>query len=127
MEFRSVTIRSRCRTGENVRRAHGHLRWIQSSANGSFERRSRVESQGAVDVGIWGWACRGQGDRQVATSRASHHVRARISKKSRDGGLGYPVLALPHRKNSSEERRLGPECVSTCRSRWSPYHKKKNK
>src|SRR3546814_19161620 len=84
MEFRSVTIRSRCRTGENVRRAHGHLRWIQSSANGSFERRSRVESQGAVDVGIWGWACRGQGDRQVATSRASHHVRARISKKSRD-------------------------------------------
>src|SRR3546814_19948717 len=22
----------------------------------------------------------------------------------------------------SEERRLGTECVSTCRSRWSPYH-----
>src|SRR3546814_19630964 len=28
----------------------------------------------------------------------------------------------------SEERRVGKECVSTCRSRWSPYHyKKKNK
>src|SRR3546814_11174454 len=25
----------------------------------------------------------------------------------------------------SEERRVGKECVSTCRSRWSPYHKKK--
>src|SRR3546814_18515208 len=25
----------------------------------------------------------------------------------------------------SEERRGGKECVSTCRSRWSPYHKKK--
>src|SRR3546814_11927733 len=25
----------------------------------------------------------------------------------------------------SEERRVGTECVSTCRSRWSPYHKKK--
>src|SRR3546814_15356238 len=24
----------------------------------------------------------------------------------------------------SEERRVGKECVSTCRSRWSPYHKK---
>src|SRR3546814_15615938 len=24
-----------------------------------------------------------------------------------------------------EERRVGKECVSTCRSRWSPYHKKK--
>src|SRR3546814_13083898 len=22
----------------------------------------------------------------------------------------------------SEERRVGHECVSTCRSRWSPYH-----
>src|SRR3546814_13231080 len=28
----------------------------------------------------------------------------------------------------SEERRVGKECVSTCRSRWSSYHyKKKNK
>src|SRR3546814_1246828 len=26
---------------------------------------------------------------------------------------------LAHR---SEERRVGKECVSTCRSRWSPYH-----
>src|SRR3546814_33924 len=28
-------------------------------------------------------------------------------------------LQLPAR---SEERRVGKECVSTCRSRWSPYH-----
>src|SRR3546814_16872784 len=27
----------------------------------------------------------------------------------------------------SEERRVGTECVSTCRSRWSPSHKKKKK
>src|SRR3546814_19467415 len=26
----------------------------------------------------------------------------------------------------SEERRLGKECVSTCNSRWSPYHSKQN-
>src|SRR3546814_9502217 len=25
----------------------------------------------------------------------------------------------------SEERRVGQECVSTCRSRWSPYHSTK--
>src|SRR3546814_15846515 len=25
----------------------------------------------------------------------------------------------------SEERRVGKECVSTCRSRWSPFHYKK--
>src|SRR3546814_5057390 len=28
---------------------------------------------------------------------------------------------LPHLYRS-EERRVGKECVSTCRSRWSPYH-----
>src|SRR3546814_13514387 len=27
----------------------------------------------------------------------------------------------------SEERRVGQECVSTCRSRWSPYHSNKKK
>src|SRR3546814_779441 len=27
----------------------------------------------------------------------------------------------------SEERRVGKECVSTCRSRWAPYHYKKNR
>src|SRR3546814_15833555 len=26
----------------------------------------------------------------------------------------------------SEARRVGKECVSTCRSRWSPHHEKKN-
>src|SRR3546814_17118782 len=28
-------------------------------------------------------------------------------------------------KARSEERRVGKACVSTCRSRWSPYHSKK--
>src|SRR3546814_3380204 len=27
-----------------------------------------------------------------------------------------------HQAMRSEERRVGKECVSTCRSRWSPYH-----
>src|SRR3546814_12234455 len=31
-------------------------------------------------------------------------------------GVLYPRLTR------SEERRVGKECVSTCRSRWSPYH-----
>src|SRR3546814_12339068 len=30
-----------------------------------------------------------------------------------------------HGERRSEERRVGKECVSTCRSRWSPYHNKK--
>src|SRR3546814_15409766 len=30
------------------------------------------------------------------------------------------------RLKRSEERRVGKECVSTCRSRWSPYHSTKH-
>src|SRR3546814_17943764 len=29
---------------------------------------------------------------------------------------------LDYRPVRSAERRVGKECVSTCRSRWSPYH-----
>src|SRR3546814_16778321 len=32
----------------------------------------------------------------------------------------------PNANSRSEERRVGKECVSTCRSRWSPYHSNKN-
>src|SRR3546814_2957523 len=36
---------------------------------------------------------------------------------------GYVKLDLmPRLQARSEERRVGKECVSTCRSRWSPYH-----
>src|SRR3546814_2150690 len=34
-------------------------------------------------------------------------------------GLGRVGIVVVDR---SEERRVGKECVSTCRSRWSPYH-----
>src|SRR3546814_6545465 len=41
----------------------------------------------------------------------------------------FNVLDIPMadvtRQYRSEERRVGKECVSTCRSRWSPYHYKK--
>src|SRR3546814_15172759 len=32
------------------------------------------------------------------------------------------VLLEVEGSDRSEERRVGKECVSTCRSRWSPYH-----
>src|SRR3546814_19979728 len=35
-----------------------------------------------------------------------------------DNGIKRPL-------DRSEERRVGKECVSTCRSRWSPYHSNK--
>src|SRR3546814_11472384 len=35
-----------------------------------------------------------------------------------------PPFAGAAAADRSEERRVGKECVSTCRSRWSPYHLK---
>src|SRR3546814_18089042 len=35
---------------------------------------------------------------------------------------GRVLFALEWQLARSEERRVGKECVSTCRSRWSPYH-----
>src|SRR3546814_20982154 len=47
-----------------------------------------------------------------------HLLRA----EGRHRGLQRRCRGLPR----SEERRVGKACVSTCRSRWSPYHKKTN-
>src|SRR3546814_2907419 len=57
---------------------------------------------------------------------------ARLSRLDRPIGTwllllpGWWALALARPAGQrSEERRVGKECVSTCRSRWSPYHSKK--
>src|SRR3546814_6597526 len=62
---------------------------------------------------------RGERDARV---RAAHPVGPAAR-----GGDGHPHRG--HRRDRpgprhrrSEERRVGKECVSTCRSRWSPYH-----
>src|SRR3546814_13975023 len=48
-------------------------------------------------------------------------VARRYFLKAQASDPGQPIGFL----NRSEERRVGKECVSTCRSRWSPYHTKK--
>src|SRR3546814_7555558 len=37
-------------------------------------------------------------------------------------GIITRALCFKGSSKRSEERRVGKECVSTCRSRWSPYH-----
>src|SRR3546814_4169236 len=43
----------------------------------------------------------------------------RLFKRKRTADQEGDEIVAPDR---SEERRVGKECVSTCRSRWSPYH-----
>src|SRR3546814_18577327 len=52
-------------------------------------------------------------------SRFSHSGVIQISRACADAVHGSSSI------RRSEERRVGKECVSTCRSRWSPYHAKK--
>src|SRR3546814_18709064 len=52
-------------------------------------------------------------------------VRPLRLSKARANQLRLRMRIMPQQR--SEERRVGKECVSTCRSRWSPSHlKKKN-
>src|SRR3546814_13360916 len=57
--------------------------------------------------------------------RAEFHPREKAAGQHIVELLGVqdvePVLEQETRSRS-EERRVGKECVSTCRSRWSPYH-----
>src|SRR3546814_18614194 len=70
-------------------------------------------------------------DRASAESRCLR-IKPRLQKRERNHrlhrGTGR-VEALERFVTQwdmrSEERRVGKECVSTCRSRWSPYHAKK--
>src|SRR3546814_14148754 len=47
------------------------------------------------------------------------------SGKAVAGKSNIDNAAIAISKLRSEERRVGKECVSTCRSRWSQYHSKK--
>src|SRR3546814_5893745 len=47
---------------------------------------------------------------------ALNHINLWLLRDQIDGRDGWTIV------DRSEERRVGEECVSTCRSRWSPYH-----
>src|SRR3546814_4985112 len=53
-----------------------------------------------------------------------HRLRAIVSNSHNECPLAQRKLCRPEALalRRSEERRVGKECVSTCRSRWSPYH-----
>src|SRR3546814_16756503 len=66
-------------------------------------------------------------------SRALHDQTFRVSKLQMgyayrlplgpvELALGGSMAGFIKPDERSEERRVGKECVSTCRSRWSPYH-----
>src|SRR3546814_3998849 len=81
---------------------------------------------------IWLQARRGKhrrGRRQRGTRRRRKPRRAGSGGAQEGGEMTEAVRHASCRCGQvrmtctrSEERRVGKECVSTCRSRWSPYH-----
>src|SRR3546814_4599672 len=72
------------------------------------------------------FACAGPAGRPGVhgPDRETHHrPRAQLAAHRLPAGLGYRAHAAGRR---SEERRVGKECVSTCRSRWSRSNYKNN-
>src|SRR3546814_7524363 len=61
-----------------------------------------------------------QGQRyQIEAGLSAAESQASIAKRV---GVHPSTISREVRRNRSEERRVGKEWVSTCRSRWSPYH-----
>src|SRR3546814_1578924 len=60
----------------------------------------------------------------LGTDSAPHRVEAKEADCGCAGIYNAPFALESYATvfERSEERRVGKECVSTCRSRWSPYH-----
>src|SRR3546814_15937896 len=62
------------------------------------------------------------GDRVAAQIEKSPEALLLYLAVLRAGGVYLPLNTAYKAAERSEERRVGKECVRTCRSRWSPYH-----
>src|SRR3546814_6270853 len=49
-------------------------------------------------------------------------AQAGYRHQHRQSKTGFSGILRPGQPFRSEERRVGKECISTCKSRWSPYH-----
>src|SRR3546814_15582638 len=59
------------------------------------------------------------------TVRLAHHQHREIglaARRAQPVDLFERLANRAHLGTRSEERRVGKECVSKCRSRWSPFH-----
>src|SRR3546814_14124303 len=80
-----------------------------------------VEDRGQVgDADVQRLRDAGYGDEQVMEILA--HVALNIFTNYTNVAFGVPVDFPAVALLRSEERRVGKECVSTCSSRWAPYH-----
>src|SRR3546814_16792109 len=84
-----------------------------------FEQNKVIGQGKAVDANFWRAPTLADGAAKLEKNSAYRQVVEDGLRASEEHNkLTDPVEA----HDRSEERRVGKECVSTCRSRWSPYH-----
>src|SRR3546814_18055345 len=61
-------------------------------------------------------------DRTIHERALAAFAAGRGSEQAKEGTAAFLAKRPPRWAERSEERRVGKECVSTWRIRWSPYH-----
>src|SRR3546814_1278861 len=64
-----------------------------------------------------------EAEQQALVDQAAERDRLQAENEA----LRQQNVDYQNQLSRSEERRVGKECVSTCRARWSPDHSKKKK
>src|SRR3546814_17421408 len=113
----SLPIYGRSKTYPFVADHMQHWLRVQQDRLREAPRRLPVEPRAAPDAPPWDpW--------EAAIVQARMQIRTLIE----DGELEHDELTTPWIEQwRSEARRVGQECVRTCKSRWSPYPTKKKK
>src|SRR3546814_11539946 len=84
----------------------------------AIQSRPAVDAAAALEAGVYDDAL----DDPALKDFLLTQTRWRLQSEQAQGKAAAGVLVEAARHGRSEERRVGKECVSTCRSRWSPYH-----
>src|SRR3546814_13811679 len=107
-----------------ARQSRFHMRILKNRLAAAAVSLLAAGCQSAADHAADVHAARDSGDR-MTVGTVQREIRVGMTTADVVGVLGAPNMVTTdekRRETRSEERRVGKECVSTCRSRWSPYH-----
>src|SRR3546814_18630047 len=84
---------------------------LAATSTFAFQQMSAVDLAQQGDDTAW-----------AITEGLTTEIGPRPAGSDREAAARKWAVATLQKMGRSEERRVGKECVSTCRARWSPYH-----
>src|SRR3546814_11156049 len=92
--------------------------WSSDVCSSDLEAGAEMQQGGGWLVRHAPVAVGGAGHHAFEQAKHAAHARHLVERRDEMHLRGARI----GKAGSSEERRVGKECVSTCRSRWSPIH-----